>query len=140
MTTEAIRKPPRALVVDEDTDVLATTGDLLEAEGFDVTRVATGEAALACLGSGQTFRLLVTDYAMPGLNGIDLACWALERFPAIKALVITGFPVVERASVLPAGMALLAKPFRRATLKGQLRSLFKGDCIGNSKLSQPTGA
>jgi CheY-like chemotaxis protein len=125
MTTEAIPQRPRALMVDDNADVLATTGDLLEAEGFDVMRAATGEQALSCLGSGQTFRLLVTDYAMPGLNGIDLGCWALERFPELKVLVITGFPVVEQVSAMPSGMTLLAKPFRRAELNRQLQSLFK---------------
>ena len=130
MTTEVIPNRPRALMVDDNADVLATTADLLEAEGFNVTRVATGEAALACLGSGETFRLMVTDYAMPGLNGTDLACWALERFPVLKVLVITGFPVAERISALPSGMALLAKPFRRDALKRQLRSLFNTDMFG----------
>jgi len=133
MTTEAIPNRPRALMVDDNADVLATTGDLLEAEGFDVTRAATGEAALACLGSGQTFCLLVTDYAIPGLNGIDLGCWALERFPALKVLVITGFPAIERVSAMPSGMTLLAKPFRRIALNRQLRSLFNGDQIGQSE-------
>lgn len=124
MTTEAIPRRPRALMVDDDRDVLATTADLLEAEGFDVTRVASGEAALRYLESDQTLRLLVTDHAMPGLNGTDLACWALERFPGLRVLVITGFPVTQPAAALPSGMALLAKPFRRDALKRQLRSLF----------------
>lgn len=132
MTAETIPDRPRALMVDDNADVLATTGDLLEAEGYDVTRVATGEEALACLGSSQTFRLLVTDYAMPGLNGVDLACWAIERFPVLKVLVITGFPVVERVSAMPEGMALLAKPFRREALRLQLRSLFNNEQIGKS--------
>jgi len=129
MMTESIPNRSRALMVDDNADVLATTADLIEAEGFDVTRVPTGEAALTCLGSSETFRLLVTDYAMPGLNGVDLACWALERFPDLKVLVITGFPVAERVAAMPLGMALLAKPFRRAALRRQLRSLFNSDPI-----------
>jgi len=132
MTSEAIPQRPRALMVDDNADVLLTTGDLLQAEGFDVTRAATGEQALACLASGQTLRLRVTDYAMPGLKGIDLGCWALERFPALKVLVITGFPVVEQVSAMPAGMILLARPFRRAELNRQLQSLFNSDQIENS--------
>jgi CheY-like chemotaxis protein len=127
MTTEATPQRPHALMIDDNPDVLATTGDLLEAEGFAVTRAATAEQALACLNSGPTLRLLVTDYAMPGLNGIDLGCWALERFPDLKVVVITGFPVAERVSAMPSGMALLARPFRRAELRRQLQSLFNCD-------------
>jgi CheY-like chemotaxis protein len=133
MTTDAVSHRPRALMVDDNADVLATTGALLEAEGFHVTLVATGEAALACLGSDQSFRLLVTDYAIPGLNGIDLGCWALERFPDLKVLVFTGFPSAERVSAMPVGMTLLAKPFRRIALNRQLRSLFNDDPIRNSE-------
>ena len=118
-------------MVDDNAEVRATTGDLLETEGFDVTRVATGEAAIASLASDHKFHLLVMDYSMPELNGVDLACWALERCPTLRVLLITGFPV-ERVSTMPPGMALLAKPFRRAALHEQLRSLFNGDPIGKS--------
>ena len=65
-------------------NVLVTTGAFLEAAGFDVVRARDGDEALAHLASGQTFALLVTDYAMPGLNGVDLATEALERRPARK--------------------------------------------------------
>ena len=133
MNTAAIPDRPRALIVDDNAEVLATTGDLLEAEGFDVTRAATGDDALAHLGSGQMFHLLVTDHVMPGLDGVDLGCWALERFPALKVLVITGFPVVERVPAMPPGMSLLAKPFRRAALNTRLRSLFNNNPIWKSE-------
>ena len=118
-----------ALLVDDHADVLVTTSAFLEAAGFDVVRAANGDEALAHLASGKRFVLLVTDYAMPGLNGVDLVTQALERAPALKVMVITGFPDSTGFKELPEGVALLVKPFGRDSLIAQLASLF-GLAIG----------
>ena len=124
METKKPPSRPAALLVDDHADVLVTTGAFLEAAGFDVVRARDGDEALAHLASGQTFALLVTDYAMPGLNGVDLATEALERRPALKVLIITGFPSDAGLFDRPSSVALLAKPFRRSALIAQLDSLF----------------
>jgi CheY-like chemotaxis protein len=113
-----------ALLVDDHPDILLTTGIFLEAAGFDVVRVPNGDAALPHLESGEKFALLVTDYAMPGINGTDLAARALEQLPALKVLIITGYPCDAGLFNRPSGVALLTKPFRRATLITCLKSLF----------------
>jgi CheY-like chemotaxis protein len=112
-----------ALLVDDHPDVLVGIGAYLNGAGFDVTRVATGDEALSYLLSGQQFALLVTDYAMPGMNGVDLAKQALERHPTLKVLIITGFPSDAGLFNRPSGVAMLAKPFRRSTLIEVLQSL-----------------
>jgi CheY-like chemotaxis protein len=116
---------PRALLVDDNAEVLVTIGAFLAAAGFDVVPTHNGDEALAQLGSGQMFVLMVTDYAMPGISGVDLATQALERLPALKVLVITGFPSDAGLFDRPASVALLAKPFRRAALIAAVRSLLK---------------
>jgi CheY-like chemotaxis protein len=113
-----------ALLVDDHPDVLVGVGAYLTGAGFDVTRVGSGDEALVRLGSGQAFALLVTDYAMPGLNGVDLACQALDQNPALKVLIITGFPSDPGLFNRPSGVAILAKPFRRSALIEVLESLF----------------
>jgi len=67
-----VASQPLALLVDDAPDVLTTTGRFLESAGFDVVRATDGRAALIELASGQEFVLLVTDYAMPVLNGVEL--------------------------------------------------------------------
>lgn len=124
MSDKILPNRPPALLVDDYPDVLIGIGAFLEAAGFDVVRAASGDEALARLSSGQRFTLLVTDYAMPGLNGVDLTRQALEQFPDLKALIITGFPSDAGLFDRPSNVALLAKPFRRATLMQALRSLF----------------
>ena len=113
------------MLVDDAPDVLSTTGRFLEAAGFDVVRATDGQAALASLASGWQFRLLVTDYAMPGLNGIELTVQAQEKIPDLKTVIITGFPGAEDFERLPPNTALLVKPFRRNALIDALRSWFE---------------
>jgi CheY-like chemotaxis protein len=124
MSIKVLRDRAPALLVDDHPDVLVGIGAYLEAAGFDVVRAATGDEALAQLASGRKFVLLVTDYAMPGLNGVDLARQGLEQFADLKALIITGYPSDAGLFDRPANVALLAKPFRRETLLAALRSLF----------------
>jgi DNA-binding response OmpR family regulator len=124
MNPKILPDRPVALLVDDHADVLVTTGAFLETAGFDVIRAHNGDEALAHLASGQKFTLLVTDYAMPGLNGVDLATQALETFPALKTLIITGFPSDAGLFNRPSNVALMTKPFRRSELIAQLNALF----------------
>ena len=115
---------PLALLVEDSPDILRTTGVFLEAAGFEVVRASNGEAALVPLASGQDFALLVTDFAMPGLNGLELTMRALKTFPSLKVLIITGYPDTRDLADLPAGVAMLMKPFSRVQLIAQLKSWF----------------
>jgi CheY-like chemotaxis protein len=124
MSTKILPGRTPALLVDDHPDVLVGIGAFLEAAGFDVVRARSGDEALAYLASGQSFSLLVTDYAMPGVNGVDLARQALEQLADLRALIITGFPSDAGLFDRPANVALLAKPFRRAELITALQSLF----------------
>lgn len=134
--TDGSKRLP-ALLVDDHPDVLVGVGAYLTSAGFDVVRVATGDEALSHLVSDQKFALLVTDYAMPGLNGVDLARQALERNPALKVLIITGFPSDAGLFSRPSGVAMLAKPFRRSTLIETLQSLFAISQSNGSGTSSP---
>jgi CheY-like chemotaxis protein len=87
-------------------------------------QASDADEALVRLGAGQQFSLLVTDYAMPGLTGRDLALQALARLPALKVLIMTGYPDVQGLAGLPPGVAVIMKPFRRAALIAQLSAWF----------------
>ncbi len=119
-----------ALLVDDHPDVLVSVGAFLDAAGFEVVRAHSGDEALAWLGSGQTFALLVTDYAMPGMDGADLAKQAVELLPGLKVLIITGYPSDAGLFDRPPGVALLAKPFRRTALIAMLQSMFAAGQTG----------
>ncbi|MBV8613044.1 MAG: response regulator [Acetobacteraceae bacterium] len=114
----------RALLVDDASEILITVGAFLVALGFEVVRASSGDLALPILAGETRFDLLVTDHAMPNMSGKELVLLARERFPRLRALVITGFPNAPDLGALPPGVALLAKPFRRAELAECVQRLF----------------
>lgn len=124
---------PMVLLVDDHPDVLVGVGAYLTGAGFDVTKAGSGDEALSCLMSDVEFALLVTDYAMPGMNGVDLARQALEQNPALKVLIITGFPSDAGLFYRPSSLALLAKPFRRSAFIEVVQHLF-----AEPRLDSPT--
>ncbi|MEA3138500.1 MAG: two-component system, cell cycle response regulator [Gammaproteobacteria bacterium] len=65
-------QPMSILVVDDDEIERALIGDPLVARGFDVVRAKDGHEALALMGK-RYFPVLVTDWLMPGMDGIELA-------------------------------------------------------------------
>ena len=93
-TPAKLRGSGRVLLVDDVADVLVTTGAFLERAGFRVVRAGSGDQALAVLAAGEQFDALVTDYAMPGMNGLELIERVRVVQPGLAALVITGFAEV----------------------------------------------
>jgi PAS domain S-box-containing protein len=106
----------RILLVDDSTDVLVTVGAFLERAGYAVVRVEQGEHALAVLAKDLRFDAMVSDYAMPGLNGLDLIAQARLVKPGLPALIITGYAALGDAE----DMAVLHKPFQRHELLAAL--------------------
>lgn len=93
-TLAKLRGSGRVLLVDDVADVLVTTGAFLERAGFQVAQAGSGNQALAVLAAGGRFDALVTDYAMPGMNGVELIEQVRVVQPGLAALVITGFAEV----------------------------------------------
>ncbi|MBV8613043.1 MAG: CHASE3 domain-containing protein [Acetobacteraceae bacterium] len=125
---EAPRAGGRVLLVDDDPDVLVTTEAFLDRAGFQVVRASSGDEALALLArDGERFDALVSDYAMPGLNGAALAVDSQAVQPGLPVLVITGFADVKEAVALPEGTVVLHKPFPREHLITALRGVLRRD-------------
>ena len=78
------------LLVDDDELVRASGTSSLRLAGYDVVQAADGEEALALLDAAGPFDLMVTDYAMPGLSGLDLIDAARRRKPRMPVLMVTG--------------------------------------------------
>jgi PAS domain S-box-containing protein len=108
------------LLGDDADDVLVTTGAFLEKAGYIVVRARMADSALALLRQAERCDVLVTDYAMPGTNGVDLIAAARRVVPGLPAIVITGFAAVERTRELPPGTVVLQKPFQRSDLLAAL--------------------
>ena len=105
----------RVLVVDDDPLVLSATGAMLEDLECLVTEAASGEEALRILESGVSFDVVLTDQAMPGMTGVQLAAALAARWPDLPVILGTGY--AELPPDARAGMMRLGKPFSRETLR-----------------------
>jgi CheY-like chemotaxis protein len=83
------REPRLVLVVDDEKVIADTLSAILKNSGFAVMTAYDGEAALA-LASVVPPDLLITDVAMPGMNGIDLAIALSQLIPDCKILLFSG--------------------------------------------------
>ena len=101
----------RVLVVDDDDDVRLVAATMIEELGYDVVSAATGEAALKLLASDD-FALLLTDVAMPGMNGVDLAASVRAAHPDLPIVFATGYADLQTFGAGLAEERLLKKPYR----------------------------
>ena len=115
----------RILIVDDDPDVREVIELTLGGQGYDVTSVGGGQAALAQLAR-ETFDLIVCDLGMPEVDGIALY-GALQRRPAPRPVVLflSGFQDNARYETFlrETGVPRLVKPFEIAVLRGTVRRL-----------------
>jgi PAS domain S-box-containing protein len=115
---------PRVLVVDDEDGVRRLMHGCLKQEGYEMLEARDGEEAeriaRAC---PAPIHLLVTDVAMPGMSGPQLAARLRPLRPEMKTLFVTGSDsdLLERASLSPE--ELLAKPFQVPELKSRVRRL-----------------
>jgi CheY-like chemotaxis protein len=107
-------------------DVLAR---ILQRENFELLVASGGPEIIQKLeGHSGDVDLLVTDYAMPGMQGRELADRVRQRFPAVKVLYQTGFSdmLFENRAELEEGAAFLEKPFTARGLREAARLVLFG--------------
>ena len=98
-------------VVDDDADVREFLAEVLVSLGHRVEPWPDGEAALAAL-AGAPPDLMLVDFAMPGMNGAELAVAARRLHPALPIVFVTGFAETDQLeSALGPGAPVLRKPF-----------------------------
>ena len=100
------------LAVDDDDLVLINTAGMLEDLGHTVFQASGAADALRILEQGDV-DLVITDHAMPGMTGAQLADAIEEKIPGLPVIIITGFAELPpHASSRPR----LDKPFKQAAL------------------------
>jgi two-component system, cell cycle response regulator CpdR len=114
----------RILVVDDEPDVRMFIERVLRIDGHDVVSTFDGFAAMETLRS-RSFDLLLTDIAMPGMDGITLSLQAERDFPEMKILLMTGYSHErQRAHNLDELVhEVMSKPFDVETLRQRVAGL-----------------
>ena len=98
----------RILLVDDDDLVRASEAVTLRQAGFEVVQAEDADIAIGLLETEPPFDLLVTDYAMPGKTGLELANAVRVRFPTLPMLMVTGYGMAADAAP---DLPRLHKPF-----------------------------
>ncbi len=99
------------LVIDDDVGVRRFIADSLEAAGYHLTAVGSGPEGLAALATGQ-HDLLIVDYAMPGMNGVDVVKEARRLHADLPIIMATGYADMGAVQTVLDPSRILNKPFR----------------------------
>jgi two-component system, cell cycle sensor histidine kinase and response regulator CckA len=103
----------RVLLVDDERSVRAFMKLALEEAGCEVVEAGNGLEAIERFDeAGGLFDIVVTDVAMPRMNGVEMSAALIERNPYLRMLFLTGYASREQAAALTGheGWQLLMKP------------------------------
>jgi PAS domain S-box-containing protein len=123
MAAETIATPVAStiLVVDDDALINMNTVDMIEDLGHTAIEAYSGKQALEILASGRQIDALITDYAMPGMTGVELADRARAMRPGLPILLATGY--ADLPSGTTTDLPRLAKPYQQSELATQVSRL-----------------
>src|SRR5436190_15016234 len=108
---------PKVLLVDDDRDLLQLIAMRLQAAGYAVTAVESGEAALAALAVARP-QVVVTDLRMQGMDGMGLFEAVHRDSPSLPVVILTAHGTIpEAVAATRRGVySFLTKPFEPKVL------------------------
>lgn len=115
------KRTAKLLFVDDDFLIGLATTDLLEDLGHTVIRASSGAEALDILRADEAIDLMITDYAMPGMTGLQLAEQARSMRPELPILLATGYADLPARASLE--LPRLNKPYQQKQLAEQIKAL-----------------
>ena len=116
------------LLVEDNPQVRDLAFAILKREGYTLLVAESGPAALALLDSHEgPLHLVLTDVVMPEINGRQLFEKIVLRYPAARALYMSGYAedVIAHHGIVEAGLHFIQKPFSVAALAGKVREVLK---------------
>jgi CheY-like chemotaxis protein len=122
-----LKTPTRVLLVDDSKTMRAIVRKILSASRYalDIFEASDGNTALAKVQTGK-FSLVLIDYNMPGLNGVETLSEIKRKHPKVAVVMMTSAEdnaVSERARAAGA-FAFLRKPFYPADVKAILQNFY----------------
>src|SRR3989442_12019734 len=101
------------LFVEDESALRQAVAEQLGDRGYQVEQAGSGEAALTRIAD-FAFDIIITDLRLPGIDGSSLVQAAVERYPDIIAIVVTGYGTVKDAvDVINRGASdFVSKPFQ----------------------------
>jgi len=119
----------RILLVDDDALVRMGTVDMLEDLGHEVVEAGSAAEALTLLQAGAGLDMVITDQAMPGMRGTELAAQIGQKYPGLPIILATGY--AELPNDEASGLPRLAKPFRQEDIAKVIDAVMERDLGAN---------
>ncbi len=113
----------RILVVDDDALIAMSTVDMLEDLGHEVIEANSGKHALELLETSGPVDLMMTDYAMPGMTGAELAEIVHKTYPGLPILLATGY--ADLPSGQKSDLPRISKPYLQEQLRVEIGRLLE---------------
>jgi len=114
------------LLVDDDHSVREVTAHIVESIGYEVVQADSANQALSKLD--ETVDLLLTDFAMPGTNGAELAHMVRKRHPQLPIVFISGY--AELGGLSDESFLIVQKPYREEDLASTLHAALTSAVLG----------
>jgi PAS domain S-box-containing protein len=132
---EADRPSITVLVVDDDALIAMSTVEMLEDLGHEALDAGSPARALEILNNGQHVDLLITDYSMPRMNGVELAKAVRKLRPCLPILMASGYAELPS----PSGIDLprIGKPYQQDQLAAEITKVLGPEspsCVRNSNV------
>ena len=83
------------LLVDDEPEILKCLGDTLNRFGYKVIARPDGQSALSVIRDGTRVDLVITDYRMPGMDGLEFILAAKRILPSAPVIMLTAYGDVE---------------------------------------------
>jgi CheY-like chemotaxis protein len=100
-------------LIDDSAELRNFTEHHLRDRGFDVVGARGGAEALALLEKDpDRYDVIVTDFAMPMVSGLEVIRFARSLQPGWPAVIISGYADTESIAARPADVPLISKPFQ----------------------------
>ena len=115
------RAGARILVVDDDPLIAMSTVDMLEDLGHQVIEAESATRALEILAAGERVDMIMTDHAMPGMTGMELAEVVRRSHPQLPILLATGY--ADALTEGEADLPRLSKPYQQSELEREISRL-----------------
>lgn len=122
----------RVLIIDDEPGLCWALEKALREEGYDVHKATSGLKGLEVLAT-KNITLVMLDYKMPGMNGLEVLDKIKEMWPSMPVVFITGHSAISTAAsaIKKGAVAYVTKPFHLADLKTTLKTVLREHIVNN---------